>query len=636
MKGSFNLFPGGGGNPLKKIIIGIAAGAIIILFVPFLIFIMPILAIDAGMNALKSAADGISGIFERLGNAIITGYWGTNEEVFYDVIQGKYESFEKKGIIIDVPLVLSATFINQNMNIGGNCTVEEKKEENPDKEEESTPPESGFTCENEDAEESYKKLRKDASKLIDGMVSDGKLKSEDEYKKWLRENYIEDKMESINADIPKTEQAKERYYTQLINYIYANRDLYNAYANGFGEKTESGTGVCSYKVPGQESVSNIKVRLLECDASGPVAGEELVDFEKYILGVTWQENGGAPDEAIKTQAIAARSYSLVRGKAMNYASGIGKIEKEGDNWVLQLRACTNDHAYCDPDKGCWSDNAGGEGTTIHSGYNASKNWSRPPLPEDSKLRTLVNETRGQVWVDANNNIINTNYQQKEQTEWNNLANSGKNVVEILKKGYPSGREIVSSCTGGTSAGSFASWKQYELPMSLYLGSPSNGIMATANKVGCLASSFCIHIARAKFPLAPTMKDLTLQSCIEGMKKGNCFTPGAYWTASCSFKYVTKDEHSATEVAISGNKSTVIGQVNKMLSEGCLPILNVSNGGHWVPVDRIENGELYIYDSGWPTSSTETSVNITEQFPKWSSFTGANQGWNTIRAIKCFK
>ncbi|MBS7021182.1 MAG: SpoIID/LytB domain-containing protein [Firmicutes bacterium] len=639
--GIFN--QGGQGSPIKKIflVIGAAAAGLFIPFLIFMIIMIPVIVIDAGMNALESMANGVSGFFERLGNTLVTGYWGTNEEVFYDVIQGRYESFEKKGVIIDVPLVLSATFINQNMNIGGNCKLDEsaeneKKEEKENTEEKDTKPDSGFSCANSEDEESYKKLRKDAVKLMDGMVEDGKLKSEEDYKKWLRENYIEEKLESVDMNIPNAPAAKERFYMQMIDYIYANRDLYNAYANGFGEKVDSGTGVCSYNVPGQVSVSNLKVRLLECDASGPVAGEELVDFEKYILGVTWQENGSAPDEAVKTQAIAARSYSLVRGKAMNYALGIGKIEKEGDDWILQLRACTNDHAYCDPDKGCWSDNAGGEGTTIHSGYNASKNWSRQPLPQDSKLRNLVNETRGQVWVDANSNIVNTNYMQPEQTEWNNLATNGKNVLEILKKGYPSGREIVSSCTGGASAGSFASWKQYDLPMSLYLGSPRYGASATANRVGCLASSFCIHIARAKFPLAPGMKDLTLQSCIEGMKKGNCFTSEAYWTGTCSFKYVTKEEHSASEVSVSGNKATIIGQVSKMVGEGCMPILNVSNGGHWVPVDRVENGELYIYDSGWPTSSIETSVNITEQFPKWSAFTGGTQDWSTIRAIKCFK
>lgn len=44
-----------------------------------------------------------------------------------------------------------------------------------------------------------------------------------------------------------------------------------------------------------------------------VPNQELIDFEKYVLGVVYAENGGAPDEAMKAQAIAARTYAFNRG-----------------------------------------------------------------------------------------------------------------------------------------------------------------------------------------------------------------------------------------------------------------------------------------------------------------------------------
>ena len=78
------------------------------------------------------------------------------------------------------------------------------------------------------------------------------------------------------------------------------------------ENTSEG-GVCSYNVSGK-NVSNIKVRLLQCPdgkEGEPIEGEELVDFEKYILGVVYAEVGGGAGAGAKAQAIAARSYSLI-------------------------------------------------------------------------------------------------------------------------------------------------------------------------------------------------------------------------------------------------------------------------------------------------------------------------------------
>ena len=68
------------------------------------------------------------------------------------------------------------------------------------------------------------------------------------------------------------------------------------------------------------TITDLKVRLMECGGSfgsgnwnTPLAGEELVPFEQYVLGVAYQEIGpSAPDEAIKAQMVAARSFSLAR------------------------------------------------------------------------------------------------------------------------------------------------------------------------------------------------------------------------------------------------------------------------------------------------------------------------------------
>ena len=52
----------------------------------------------------------------------------------------------------------------------------------------------------------------------------------------------------------------------------------------------SQTGVCSYNVDGK-SVSDVKIRLLNCDGKSVVLGEGLIDFETYITGAVYQESG---------------------------------------------------------------------------------------------------------------------------------------------------------------------------------------------------------------------------------------------------------------------------------------------------------------------------------------------------------
>ena len=93
-----------------------------------------------------------------------------------------------------------------------------------------------------------------------------------------------------------------------------------------GNNTSYASGTCSYNVNGQ-TVSNIKVRLLNCEGNTPVAGEDLIDFETYITGVVYQENSNGGYEALKAQAIAARSYALTRPKQMGNAVGISLKEE---------------------------------------------------------------------------------------------------------------------------------------------------------------------------------------------------------------------------------------------------------------------------------------------------------------------
>ena len=136
--------------------------------------------------------------------------------------------------------------------------------------------------------------------------------------------------------------------------------------------TTSG-GVCGYNVGGKK-VDNVKIQLLQCSdgkIGEPIEGEELVDFEKYILGVVYAEIGGGAGAGAKAQAIAARSYALTR---VNENGETGPKRQDDGTWVIPLRNCTQTQVYCDPDKGCTVKNGAynATGNTVYSGKIGDK------------------------------------------------------------------------------------------------------------------------------------------------------------------------------------------------------------------------------------------------------------------------
>lgn len=222
-------------------------------------------------------------------------------------------------------------------------------------------------------------------------------------------------------------------------------------ANDFGDSDNISANQgdnYTYLIDGEE-INNIKVRLLRCEGYEAIPNEELVDFETYIIGVVSQENGNAPYEALKAQAVAARSYALTRAKEMGGAYGLS-LKNENGQWILQIRNCTNDQAFCNPYKGCWSKVIGGqtgrnipdEDCTIYTGTTTNENyWNGPILSEDSIIIKAVEETQGEVLVDNAGNIVYTPYVASTQEKWNSLANKGKDYFEILVDTYGSGLRL---------------------------------------------------------------------------------------------------------------------------------------------------------------------------------------------------
>lgn len=272
--------------------------------------------------------------------------------------------------------------------------------------------------------------------------------------------YIEGMIPGVyNIENDKSKKIKKEQIAQeiidLAEYYRESDEWENA-----ATSSDAKGSICYYKVPGiDEEVSNVKVQTLRCEygndsgsVGDPITGEGLVDFEsEYIPGVVYGEVGSeSSDDTQKAQAVYARSFALNRGNAMNGAYGIG-LSIENGQWVLKLRNCTSDQAYCNIDKGCGTLDGGtpqgttSGGPTLYAG-GKGKGFYKQALPEDAKLRTVVAESKGEVAVDSSGSVKYLDFAQSKQTEWANRSKAGEHYKDIIKS--MENVEVTSDCRGG--------------------------------------------------------------------------------------------------------------------------------------------------------------------------------------------
>ncbi len=227
------------------------------------------------------------------------------------------------------------------------------------------------------------------------------------------------------------------------NYFLGYDSTVKQYLAGIGGGVSGGGGMkCSFDIGGAE-VSDVKVRLMHAQyntaipteyQNQPIEGQELIDFDKYILGVVYAEVNGYPLEAQKAQAVAAAGYAL------NF-----NIKNENGVNIIEISNSTWHQTYCDPDKGCdvcYSSNPNTLSLytkgTVPEGANCSHHFD--PLPSDSPLRSAIRSVGGQVLIDSNGNILNSTYAGRQE-EWRDLANQGKDYIEILRSSYGSEYQV---------------------------------------------------------------------------------------------------------------------------------------------------------------------------------------------------
>lgn len=399
-------------------------------------------------------------------------------------------------------------------------------------------------------------------------------------------------------------EATDGEINSIIDEIYDQRDLYN-YLIG-EDFNQTCNGSCAYNVDGKQ-ISNLKVRLMQCGSNRgkPIEGEELVDFEKYILGVVYAEIGAdAPKEAAKAQAVAARSYALTRPKRMGNSAGL-KLEEENGQWILSIRNCTEDQVYCDPDKGCsntTNPSSSGNSTTVYSGSNTKQYTYKGPLAADATIRAAVSEVSGEVLLDNNGSIINSGYVNSNQQKWASQAKSGMDYTEILIAEYGNATTISkSNCSDVCNAatGDYTQWKQGGQSWSnISIGS------STIGKIGCLATSVSIQLARSGVPVS--ISELNPGTFVEAIKpggfQGNSFVWSAPSIIAPTFVYQGK-------YSLSGTQAQKAADVQKYINQGCYLVMEVKTtcgkGQHWVAVDYVEGSTVHIMDPAGNNTTWDT-------------------------------
>lgn len=413
-------------------------------------------------------------------------------------------------------------------------------------------------------------------------------RDEDEYETMADEvfQYYEDYLDLIDADTSSC--------ASIGSCVYSIKGFY--FSSGRGNVTQEMT------------ITDLKVRLMECSGSfgsgswnTPLAGEELVPFEQYVLGVAYQEIGpSAPDEAIKAQMVAARSFSLARPISMGNANG-KKLEEENGQWILQLSSCVADQVYCNPDLGCSAMNDGEQYGTVRSGTSYPVKL-KDPLPQDHKMRTLANATMGEVLVNEQGNIISTNYASVIQNRFIDLANQGLNYKQILLQVYGASNIDKMDCNNGSgsgcsstgSTGPYSGWKQSDPAWKdITIGSTSK----TIGDVGCLVTSVSMLIAKSG--VATTVDgEFNPGTFVQKLNQTGGFTGAlllwnAVSNAAPNFVFQNK-------VSIGGQtQQQKLETIQNLLNQGYYVVAQVKgyDGEHWVAIDGIDGNRVLMMDPG---------------------------------------
>ena len=452
--------------------------------------------------------------------------------------------------------------------------------------------------------------------IVSGMFNNN-VYSEDTFKAHL-----------INSVFPKyLPDGSQHEYELMAEDVIEYVDDFNDYAGKTNNNScsDSSNGSCSYDILGyyirgkgnvheNNQVSDLYVRLMQCGSveghnyggtfGQPLAGEELVPFEKYILGVAYAEiDPDSPAEAIKAQMVAARSFILARHVDMGEWR---TLREENGKWVLQAASCTLDQVYCDPDKGCSSND--GQWGQVHSGLSYGTNYQKNPLSEDSPLRAYAKETSGEVLVNDEGYIIYSGFNSDETNLFVNLANQGLNYKQILLQVYNQGdrasgaSRIKKASCGNTSAGcgqvssgEYVNWKQNEGP---WINTPMGNSGFTIKDIGCLVTSVSMLIAKSG--VETTIADFNPGTFVQFLNTHGGIGAGGNYMWNTATLAAPRFHYQGQIYVLGKSRQEKLEILKSLLSDPNVYVtaeVKGNTGQHWVAVDAILGDSIAMMDPG---------------------------------------
>ncbi len=428
-------------RPIAKAIAIRNICAVLIPIIFLFIILLPLIAASGKMSPFE-------GYFSGTGSSPEYGEKKTDDWASYDSEDAEKQTFYNKlkelaeETNIDSALVLSILFFETSISLDGSYECEEQFETNEEGESVST-----GSCNSVDKTNTNStQLFNDTVNIVDGI----KGKNDDEIKEWLKSDYLPKYYKDNNIKLSNDDEVKERVLNNAVDEIYDFRDFY-IYITFEEDETGSQGMTCTYNLNG-ESATNLKVEMLTCDGKSVI---QTIDFEEYIRGVVFAEGRGLPVEAMKAQAIMARSYALTREHSMCPSTPDNcNYGYNAERQVIRMRSCENDQAYCNPETGCAIKNPDGG---VHEwiiqgdfsdpdsdfvknlksqGYTIIAPYSGDQLTD---YYNKVDSVKGITLNDESGNVLYTGYKSTEQNAIRNMAEEGLGYEEILLTQYKSAK-----------------------------------------------------------------------------------------------------------------------------------------------------------------------------------------------------
>ena len=562
-------------NPVVK--------AAILLLAPGILFFFAVLVVIGSVLGLFTEYDDAFGMdYTDSGetNGYFTDYNTKEQKEYYERIDEVQKEFEEKGLMPD-PLKVVAVFHVLNTH---------------------------------EANLNYEKITKARIReVIDSMFYENAY-NEEKFKENLQ-----------NKIIPKyvkktTKKTREDITNEIFEYI----DTYYEIIGKEPDYACSESTTCSYNLKGfyikgkgnvsqKVQTNQLSVRLMQCGRASnhnyggtfgkPLGGESLVPFEKYILGVAYYAMGeDAPEEAVKAFMVVARSYALAKQADLR---SWRSLREENDELILPVASCNVDQVYCDPDRGCSSNDS--KYGQVHSGLDYVAGFQKKPLSSSSPLRTYAKEVMGQVLANDQNYVIYTKYNEEDKAKMISLAQSGLSYKQILVQVYNQGDRdykatnlIKSSCNAtttscGASSGEFTNWKQYVGPwVNVQMGNSGR----TIGQIGCLVTSVSMLIAKSG--VSTNIQNFNPGTFVThlnshgGFISGGNFVWAAAASAAPSFRYQGKIY--LTGMSRDQKLQTIRNLVNQ---KGVYAVVEVkgNTGQHWVAVNTVQGDRILMMDPG---------------------------------------